>query len=447
MIWNILFWASILWLPALMHGMLCNEAKFKKNIVVGVTLPRQAREDPEVLALLAQMKRQSLWLCLLLTAAAVPCLFIRRFAVSYILWCLWLLAAIAAANLPYILCNRKLRALKRRRGWRGMGGVADLKTAAQPVHWLSPWHFAVPLAVSLLPLLADRSMWILYLSGGGAILLFWACYRYAYRSRSEAVDENTVLTETLTRIRRRSWNRCWLWSAWWAAALNLSIWLTRRSPAWMLAAILLLSAGLLLVVLGVELNARRLQEKLTEAAGGDWYVDEDDQWIAGLFYYNPHDSHLMVNNRVGIGTTVNLAKRAGQVLAAATLLILLLLPLSGAWFLQLEQTPVTLTLTETALTAEHSGTRYEIPLDEIRSVELLEELPAIQRMWGTGMDSVQKGSYGSQWGALTVCLDPRTGPYLLIRMQNGTRYLVGSTDGGAAGILDALQIPAQPQEG
>ncbi|MEI3061562.1 MAG: hypothetical protein V8S72_00785 [Oscillospiraceae bacterium] len=39
MIWRIILWGSLIWLPYLMYRVLGGEAKFTKNIVVGVTLP------------------------------------------------------------------------------------------------------------------------------------------------------------------------------------------------------------------------------------------------------------------------------------------------------------------------------------------------------------------------------------------------------------------------
>lgn len=49
-------WLSIVWIAPLICGLLANEAKFKKNIVVGVTLPFEAREDAAVKQTLNRFK-------------------------------------------------------------------------------------------------------------------------------------------------------------------------------------------------------------------------------------------------------------------------------------------------------------------------------------------------------------------------------------------------------
>lgn len=74
-------------------------------------------------------------------------------------------------------------------------------------------------------------------------------------------------------------------------------------------------------------------------------------------------------------------------------------------------------------------------------MELLQELPkGLQRMAGTGMDTVQKGRYRSDdYPKLTVCINPQVGPWLLITMDDGTVYLVGDGQGNVEDIFEQLQ--------
>ena len=51
-----------------------------------------------------------------------------------------------------------------------------------------------------------------------------------------------------------------------------------------------------------------------------------------------------------------------------------------------------LALSDTALTASHGRSEYEIALDDIQEVQLLDQLPdGLRRVMGTAMDTVQKG--------------------------------------------------------
>ena len=88
-----------------------------------------------------------------------------------------------------------------------------------------------------------------------------------------------------------------------------------------------------------------------------------------------------------------------------------------------------------SLVAQHMGTRYEVALTDIEKLTLLTEKPAISRIAGTGLDSVQKGTFGSgDWGTLTTCIDPRTGPWLVVETAEKD-YLFGDS---AAGRVEEL---------
>ena len=447
MIARIVLWASTIWLVPLMYFFLKNETKFKKNITVGVTLPYEGRTDPEVLNLLAQFKKELGWICLgILALAAIFIALPVSFGLSLTLYLVWIDLCVVLPMVPYVRCNRALKMLKRTRRWgeqRTRTVAADLKAVAQPDKQTSQAAFVLPLVVSALPAwwalgYRDILEGLLLLTGPVCVLLFWLCWRFVFRWRAEAVDANEDLTAALTRIRRRAWRRCWLWGAWFMALFSWAMALTFEYPVLGLVLTAVLSAVMVAAMVGLEFRLRRLQERLTADSGREVYVDEDDKWIWGMFYCDPDDSRLLVNARVGLNATVNLGKPAGKVVIVLTAVLLLFMPLAGVWTMGEEKAPVALTLTGTALTATHSGTRYEIPLEQIREVELLEELPDIHRVAGTAMDTVDKGRWRcDEYGALTVCLDPRTGPWLLVTTVE-TTYLVGAGDGGAREIYDGL---------
>ena len=445
MIGRIILWLCVIWIPAVEYAFLANETKFKKNIVIGVTLPHQARADPEVTARLGRFKRDLGIVCLALTALGVGGLLLPvSLGLSLTLMLVYADLVIVLPLLPYVGCNRDLKALKARRGWRGERGergtvTVDLAAAAQPVKELSFAHFLPPLVLSLAPAVWELAMGeavagLFMLLFPACIVLFYFLYRYAFRRRSEVVDDDTDLTETLTRLRRQYWRRTWLWVSWSMALFAWCMELAFYFPLAGSAGVGVLILVMLIACLRLEFGLRRAQEKLTAGSGTGWYVDEDDKWLWGLFYYDPHDRRLMVNDRVGINTTVNLARRGGQVIMGLCAALLIFMPLMGVWIMGEEEAPVELVLTQDALTASHSGSRYQIGLDEIRSIELLHDLPdGLRRVAGTGMDTVLKGRFTSQdWGSLELCLDPRTGPWLLVTTAEGERYLVGSSTPGTA---------------
>lgn len=73
-----------------------------------------------------------------------------------------------------------------------------------------------------------------------------------------------------------------------------------------------------------------------------------------------------------------------------------------------------------------------MPLSDIESAELLTERPASSRVAGTAMESVSKGRYkNDEWGRFACCIDPRTGPWLLLRTTDGEIWLFNATDSAA----------------
>ena len=438
--WTLFLWAVALPVLPILYFTQKNECKPKKNIIVGVTLPYEAQNDPSVLALLKRFKRELGLTAWSFLVAVVPSLFIRSFGVFMMFWFIWTILLCTIFFIPHIRCNKALRRLKEERGWKRSDTpqvVTDLKAAAEEMRWISPLWFLPPFLLSLVPLCFDRDLWWLWILDAALIPIFYACYRRLYRNRAEVVDDDTGRTLALTRIRRYNWGKCWLILAWATGAFNVGLWLTMEHIWLFMAVILAYSLVVCIALIGIEFRVRRLQEKLTEGSGQGYYVDEDDRWIWGLLYYNPDATRLLINDRVGMNASFNLARRPAQVIMGLCLALLLACPLFGVWIIGDERAPVELELTETELTGSHYGSRWSVALADIQSAELIEELPPLRRRAGTGLDNAMTGAYSSdEWGRFTCCIDPRTGPWLLVTQVDGNIYLFGSsTEGEVEKIL------------
>ena len=432
MILRLILWLSVLWIAPLVCSVLVNDAKFKKNLTVGVTIPPEFQADADIAARLARFRRQEWTLCAVLVLLAVPGLFVRDFGLNMTLWSVWLLLVCVLPYVPYARCNLALKRLKAERGWRREAAphseTVDL-SAIPPYRWLSPWWFVLPLAVSLLPLLWSAENWIVLLTDAACVVLFWVCYRFCYRKKSERIDENAALARVLSQVRLHRWGRLWLVSAWMMAALDLVFSLAEPNSLLQLCAfgaVMLLHISYLLYT---EFRLRALQAKLTAGAATGALVDEDDHGIFGQFYYNPDDRHLIVNARTWLNTTVNLARPAGRLFMGFAVLCLLGMLAIGPWMSSLDTRPVTLTATETELVSTYGSKETHIPRAEITEVALLEELPdGLSRTNGTSMEHLARGRFFSRdYGGIDLCLDPTVPPFLLISTADKT-YLLASRD-------------------
>ena len=131
-------------------GMLRSASRERNNLVLSVTLPPQARQDPEVQDICARFRRRLDRMCLLLTAVLVPALFLPWMSLACLYSFVWLLLLV----LPYWLFgqgNRELKELKRRRGWQVAGAgqtVAEMPPAKPPRQLPRAW-FWPPLVLSV----------------------------------------------------------------------------------------------------------------------------------------------------------------------------------------------------------------------------------------------------------------------------------------------------------
>ncbi|QUC03411.1 DUF5808 domain-containing protein [Atopobium sp. oral taxon 416] len=433
-------WLLCCWLPIPIWLTLRNSARFKKNIAVGVTLPREAQGDEQVTAILSGYRRWQLACAAALVTIALAGAVVgsvRTLAGPLaVCWSIWVLVACIAPEVVFALANARLAALKGERGWRHRGEsgdqritVADITTAAQPPMRTSNAWFLLSVAASLAPVLLDRGSLPVYLLSAVGALATWAIFRWCYRDRSEVVDANEALTQALTRIRRRAWGHVGLVAA---ASFALMSWLQllfQGSPTLYLVSMVLLTAALVITSFAAEMRVRGLQERLTRGSGEGFYVDEDDHWVFGLLYFNPDDSSLMVNDRVGVGTSINFARPAGKAIAAALALALLCLPLTGVFIAEELSAPVTLELSGQTVRANHAMTDYEVAVGDVASVEVLDRLPDMTRTFGGSADTFLEGDFSSEeYGPLKVCLNPEAGPWLLVRTKDGTAYLLGAND-------------------
>ena len=70
-----------------------------------------------------------------------------------------------------------------------------------------------------------------------------------------------------------------------------------------------------------------------------------------------------------------------------------------------------------------------VRLEEIESIKIIENLPNdLSRIAGTATDNLYKGSWKSEElnnNGLTLCLDPKVGPYIMPEKKSGNILLFG----------------------
>ena len=169
-------------------------------------------------------------------------------------------------------------------------------------------------------------------------------------------------------------------------------------------------------------------------------AEEDDRnWIFGMIYYNKNDKHFMVENRMGTGTSVNLANKAGLVTNIFAVFALLSIPILCIWMILVELTPISVTVENDTIICQQLSTEYEIPLSEITNYKVIEELPEMIKMNGIGMDNIYIGTFEVyREGTFETFLNPQNEMFLWIETEDEVYYVSGATDEMTEEVIAAV---------
>ena len=431
-----------------------NEWKAKKNIIRGVTLPQNLRVSAEVEQIGEQYRKELDRACLVLTVTGIPGLFLKHVSVSLTWYMFWLIAVIIVPYIPFVRGWKRLRTLKRERGYESADRQAktvyvDLSAITERQKEPSPWWYVPPMVMGLIPcvlsfdLWGTKSFWAIqacYLSIFACIVLFFAMAYRAYRhQRAEMVDERTELTLALTRVRHYNWHKMMLWSSWLTGLFAIGLYFTFEQVAWILLVTVAYSVLLLILAIQTEFTVRRVQEKLTRDCGEQLFEDEDRYWLLGSVYYNPNDRHVLKNNRTGMNMTMNLATKTGKTFAIITVLLILVLPFSGIWLMAEEFTPIKFSLKNETLVVNHLKEEYTVELEDILSAEVLDELPRAGKDIGTNLGTLLKGQFRVDgYGTCELCLNPQEERFLVIRTEDET-YIFSPEDEIVQRVIDFVK--------
>ena len=408
--------------------MLRSMSKRQKGLVLGVTLPPQADEDPAVQTVVKTFRWQLGVFSLVCTVSAVPLTLVTDTSLFLTLWMFWFFVGLLLPYLPLFRANAKLKALKKANGWQN-APVRVVDTAASAFALPKPmglWTLLPPLALSLAPIALPglpRGVALACGIDAATLLLLWVLGRTTFRRREDMVTADTARNQTLLRVRRLYWDRYWRLSLWALAALNWMIALGFRSEAAILGGTLGFTVLLLATTLWMELSVRRTQAALTDSAA--IVADEDDAWLGGILYYDPADKRFMVSKRLGLGTTVNLGTLAGKIYYAAVGLVLVVCLAIGPIFGVVDSIPTRLEIAadrSTMLVAFHGQKEeYQLDVTDITDVQLRDTLPDAARTWGVGMDHYLQGDfYVVGEGTAQFCLDPTQKLFLRVETADSS---------------------------
>ncbi len=174
-------------------------------------------------------------------------------------------------------------------------------------------------------------------------------------------------------------------------------------------------------------------------------IHEDDFWSHGQFYHNPHDSAKYVNKRMGIGTTINWAHKGHRQVMIFTLVMtgLLTVGLNGG-LLYMEIKVPQFEITSDQLYIHYPVYYYKVPLEDIQSLTVIQDLPHMSKSNGIDTDNFARGYFYVQGhGRVFVCIY-KEAPYVIIESKLGPIMINENTTSGTYQLLEALDLVTTP---
>lgn len=425
----------------------------RRGYYFGVTLGEEQRKTAEVTKLMTEYQKQMRIMFWALFLIPVPLLFIPWFSIFLLFWMLWLIAGIFCFFVPFATANRKLRELKREKGW-GQGKdtqiLSEIKQAGK-VRRVKTIQFIFPMLLSLAAFgysvfkyYGERIAALIFAVGCIALItpVFWAVAVWMDHQKTEVISTNSEVNLNYTRAKKNLWKNIWVGCAWTNTAYTICT-LFMLSERYRVSAVFLAATVAYILVISVLfvmlLKKKKALDASYEAKRDIMPVDDDEKWLWGMVYYNPGDKHSMVEKRLGTGMTMNMATPLGKGTAILVAVVLLSLPLICIWPILLEFVPIQLSVTGGNLVATQIRNDYVIPVESIENLTLLKELPDLDRVSGTGMEELQKGTFRvPEEGRCQVFLNPENEVFLRFTAEGVTYYISGYDDAETLAAYDAL---------
>ena len=443
----------------IVYGVMRYYSRAQGGLLFGARVEPGWTEEPEVRAIRKTFVRQMNRYALLLLVLQLGLLLIPYVSIAMTVWVIWMIAAIVVLEIPYVRANHALRRWKAERGYVRSGEqrrLVELKGLGQLrcVRWLDfLWPGIVCAAACAAPVWLVKETpekWLLVGTLATFLLvevIFGAAAVWMDKTRNAVISTDSRVNLNYNRARRMLWRKMWLWCAWLTAALaavcaagsagsfNMAMTAVGVGSAVYGAAILALCVWLI--------RAQRALHKSYQSRMDLPIVsmEDDDCWLGGLLYYNPDDRRVNVEKRVGVGFTINMATPVGKVFSVViALLIVGTVVFCGAFTIPMEFCPLKLSVEGDMLTAAQVRENYSIPLDAIEDLELVQSLPSLARVNGTGMPKLSKGTYRDRdtGERCELFLNPENGEFLKFTAGDTIYYMSAADDEQTVEIYNEL---------
>lgn len=411
------------------------QSKPKKGLLFGVTLPEAALEDPRLGALKKEYRKAYIRFAFAACSALVPLLALSDyFSLAFIYFFIWLGAVLASSTVPFKQFHHKATVLKRENGWfTSETRQISIKKEIEHMTGLKPWSpywFIVPalICVPLIIISLQNGDPLLRMTGAAALLMTGVTLLISItftHGKPRAYSRNPVPNTAIQQAARRYWSMFWLTLAIFEV-MNATIAYNVLSKGTMiglgmwLGGIAMVSLAPLFGVFYVHNLIKDLEYRYGSTDGISYEADNDMHWRHGLAYYNPDDSSVWVQKRIGGGMTFNLATKTGRrlhyglfVIIAATLIPLMVI------IVRADAHPPKLLIDDAGtVKIESSEYPYSFELSDVRELTLEDALPTGFRTNGMATSTYARGNFSlTDLGKAKLYVFKKAPPFIIIKLD------------------------------
>lgn len=463
---------------------------YSEGMLLGVHIPKEHIEDVSVQDIVTAARHQMnliIWINLIIGTALCFVVFweIIIFVLAYTIWMIAFCILITYANTS---AHRKMYALKMENDWiipdQRRKRYIDTNVSAQiGRNEISYNYHGILLLVELiclLPFVAEKSAsisTIMIIIGLCSVLISLTSmifHIYVNRHEHSVYSEDTQINQTVSKTMKIYKGLAMLLLstinavAWIYVAIDTLIHCissVNESMAYSFSAILHSRNALsnitlctsafyiyifiqTLAVIGLFVPLIMAQNRKHELLATDTqplYVDDDEYWKTG-YYYNPSDSHVLVQNRLQSGNyTFNYATRGATIFTGLTFIII---TACIAWMIGV-LVPFINVHIDTQLDSDKlavSAAIYssEIYFDDIEEVQLLDELPDdhFVRTNGGDTDEYMIGHFkGNTYGKCEMYVYTDSYPIIMIKTRDEVVFLNTRDSDDTYSIFKSIRLP------
>lgn len=427
--------SNLIWMPALLvvvfsiYFTFKTAASFRKDVVLNVTLPKGVQTDRRVEELIKHYALKNNLLLGLALIFSILILLVTK--VSLIISLLLLTIAIIGVLgwLNMLNYSNKLRQLKEAEKW--FVGETEiihgdlLVSREKDKIAVSFYWFSIPLIISSALYIWQRGNFNEQIPALTALFqtllcsLLWLIFS---KERSTVRSTDSEVNLALTRISIRSWTLLWL--LWPTLHSVLLLLLTLISPnTWLENTLTLVPFTIISIIFGIiwtTIFIKRKQEEILQRSDSSFTVDQDQYWPYG-FYYNPNDTRVFVEKRLGYGKTINYGTTKGKWLGYGNIALALIVIVAViAFFGVMDSSTFTLSVEADQIVVKAPIYGVTLDIEDVESAALLDVLPSgVIRTNGAETAEYMLGNFTmGKYGKSKVYVYKDHSPYLVLRTKD-----------------------------